>query len=569
MDVRLIAITHPQITVEGQPLSPEGLIAYCARVSSPNQENPNYTKLLKFCIREGHWSIFEMVDMTLEITTTRAIAPQILRHRSFNFQEFCLAGDSQITVIQPNNVAHYIPIKTLYERQHWKQYQKLQVRVYDVIRGCFTKAPIKEVFYTGKKPVYEVTFEDGKSIKTTKEHRFLTRDGFLPLEVALGLEHRKNIVTLTNPQDLAVNGIPCHQSPEWLAQAKLRAIHNKTGLQGIADEAGVTTHTIRKWLKRLNLCFSKKEVAKMYEPWNKGKSNYKVKPRTPAQQEYMKSITPRGKDHHAWKGGGSAERKAINNYFNSYRQQIFKDFDYQCQLCGEALSIYDGKIELHHVLPVSEYPGCAYDINNIIPVHRKCHMEHHGKTYDYKAIRQKHRGNTLAPRFKKVVSVIYIGEIDTYDMEVAHHSHNYVANKIVVHNSQRYSKATNFEAYAARRQDNKNRQNSFDDFDQETQQWFAQAQSDVWDFSYQQYEIALEKGIAKECARSLLPLNTVTRLYMKGSVRSWIHYFAVRCDIATQKEHREIALAGREIFLQKFPTVAAAMDWVTDSEVPE
>lgn len=215
MNVRLISVTKPETVVDGALLSPEGLIAYCARVSSPNQENPNYAKLLQFCIREGHWSVFEMVDMTLEITTTRAIAPQILRHRSFSFQEF----------------------------------------------------------------------------------------------------------------------------------------------------------------------------------------------------------------------------------------------------------------------------------------------------------------------------------------------------------SQRYAKASAFETYEARRQDHKNRQNSFDDFDEETKQWFKDAQREVWEHSYKRYEEAIEKGIAKESARTLLPLNTVTRMYMKGSVRSWIHYFQVRCDPATQKEHRDIALAARDIFIAQFPTVAEALSW--------
>ncbi len=66
----------------------EKLIAYCARVSSSNQNNPNIKGLLKYCIREGHWSIFEMCNMCVEIQTTRAISAQILRHRSFSFQEF-------------------------------------------------------------------------------------------------------------------------------------------------------------------------------------------------------------------------------------------------------------------------------------------------------------------------------------------------------------------------------------------------------------------------------------------------------------------------------------------------
>ena len=215
MEVRFISITKPEIEIDGQMLSPEGLIAYCARVSSTNQENPDYVGLLKFCIREKHWSVFQMVDMCVEITTTRAIAPQILRHRSFCFQERSL----------------------------------------------------------------------------------------------------------------------------------------------------------------------------------------------------------------------------------------------------------------------------------------------------------------------------------------------------------RYITGMDYEAYDARRQDNKNRQNSLDDLSDEDKEWFLDAQEEVWDTSNSRYQEALSRGIAKECARSLLPLNTVTRLYMKGSVRSWIHYLQVRCDAATQKEHRDIAMAIKGVFIEKFPTVAEALDW--------
>lgn len=66
----------------------ESIIAYCARVSSKKQNNPNILKLLQYCANHGHWSIFEMASMCVEVTTTRAISPQILRHRSFSFQEF-------------------------------------------------------------------------------------------------------------------------------------------------------------------------------------------------------------------------------------------------------------------------------------------------------------------------------------------------------------------------------------------------------------------------------------------------------------------------------------------------
>ncbi len=88
MQVRLISATSPLISIDNKPLSAEGLMAYCARVSSPHQENDSYEKLLAYCLEHKHWSVFEMADMTVEIVTSRAISPQILRHRSFQFQEF-------------------------------------------------------------------------------------------------------------------------------------------------------------------------------------------------------------------------------------------------------------------------------------------------------------------------------------------------------------------------------------------------------------------------------------------------------------------------------------------------
>jgi thymidylate synthase (FAD) len=127
--------------------------------------------------------------------------------------------------------------------------------------------------------------------------------------------------------------------------------------------------------------------------------------------------------------------------------------------------------------------------------------------------------------------------------------------------SLRYASAMGCEPCEARRQDVKNRQNSLDDLDDDVKEWFVDAQKQVWAHAKSLYDVALKEDIAKECARMLLPLNTVTRLYMKGSVRSWIHYFQVRCDPATQKEHRDIALAAREIFCEKFPTVAEALEW--------
>ncbi len=127
--------------------------------------------------------------------------------------------------------------------------------------------------------------------------------------------------------------------------------------------------------------------------------------------------------------------------------------------------------------------------------------------------------------------------------------------------SQRYAKVQDFEDYTPRRQDIKNRQHSINDLDKSTVDWFSDTQEEIRALCVEKYGEALEKGIARECARMLLPLNTQTKLYMKGSVRSWIHYIEVRTDSSTQKEHRDIAEAVRKIFIAEFPVTASALGW--------
>lgn len=127
--------------------------------------------------------------------------------------------------------------------------------------------------------------------------------------------------------------------------------------------------------------------------------------------------------------------------------------------------------------------------------------------------------------------------------------------------SQRYAKALDVLYYEARQQDVKNRQNSTDTLNEETKKWFQQVQEEIWKMSYQIYSDALDKGVAKECARFILPLNTATKIYMTGSARSWIHYIQLRCDKATQLEHRIIADGCKAIFLNEFPDIAKALEW--------
>lgn len=131
--------------------------------------------------------------------------------------------------------------------------------------------------------------------------------------------------------------------------------------------------------------------------------------------------------------------------------------------------------------------------------------------------------------------------------------------------SQRYSNVGDLPPIGLphlRSQDLKNKQASHDDMDpiivsaldNQIEQLYAKAQ--------RVYDLLIEQGVAKECARSVLPLGTPTRMYMSGSVRSWLHYIEIRAGIETQLEHRLIAEDIKEIFVNEFPNIAVAKEWL-------
>ena len=131
--------------------------------------------------------------------------------------------------------------------------------------------------------------------------------------------------------------------------------------------------------------------------------------------------------------------------------------------------------------------------------------------------------------------------------------------------SQRYAASTalgDIDLPELRRQDEKNRQNSIDDLDPKVVEALNRQIETLFTASTNLYSQMLEAGVAKECARMVLPLATPTRIYMTGSCRSWIHYINLRSAHGTQKEHMEIAEACREVFTEQFPAVSEALEWV-------
>tara|TARA_B100001113_G_scaffold142986_1_gene117039 strand:- start:304 stop:936 length:633 start_codon:yes stop_codon:yes gene_type:complete len=131
--------------------------------------------------------------------------------------------------------------------------------------------------------------------------------------------------------------------------------------------------------------------------------------------------------------------------------------------------------------------------------------------------------------------------------------------------SQRYAASTKLgtlEIPKLRKQDDKNRQNSTDDLDPKIIESLNMQMGTLFGSAMALYNQMLELGVAKECARMVLPLCTPTKLYMTGSCRSWIHYIELRSAHGTQKEHMDIAEACRKVFTEQFPSVSEALEWV-------
>ena len=130
--------------------------------------------------------------------------------------------------------------------------------------------------------------------------------------------------------------------------------------------------------------------------------------------------------------------------------------------------------------------------------------------------------------------------------------------------SQRYADSTKLGEIPIpelRRQDEKNRQNSTNDLDEFVKQKLELQMKTLFSSATALYQQMLEEGVAKECARMVLPLCTPTRIYMTGSCRSWIHYIDLRSAHGTQKEHMDIAQACKTVFIEQFPIVSEALEW--------
>ena len=457
---------------------------------------------------------------------------QMVRHR-VSWQELCISGESKITTSQGTRT-----IKELYEIQErqkskYSDVKYPSIKCYDEDKGLFVKAKIKEVFYTGKKEVLEAKIQfgsEGKNriIKSTKDHKFLTKSGWKALEdIAIG-------------EYVAINGKPLYQDYDWLKLQKETFLKKGIGMKGMAVELGINYNTLKAWIHKHNLHYTQKETSSTYTVWNKdikGEDSHsygRVLDNT-VREKISKKLA---KELGHTKGG---HRSRYSSYWEAdFRKTPLLDkFGYKCAKCD-----CKENLEVDHIKPCFSHPELAFDEDNVQILCKECHRE---KSIEDAVLSKQ----TI--KFGMLISKDLVGIEDTYDMEIDHKSHNYVANKILVHNSRRYVSGSRvpFEFYVSEKMKDVVTSNYFDQkigdniYRKEIETEFDI--EDLINISLTFYKEAIKQGIKPQEARRIIPQAAYTQIWGAFQPKQLENYFKLRLDESSQWEIRMVSKAMQEL----------------------
>ena len=454
--------------------------------------------------------------------------------------------------------------------------KRMNLRMCDEDTGEIRHTRITDVWSTGTRPVYRVTLNNDYSLKMTKDHRCLTRSGWMTLEQATGLRLRVGgAVTWNASPDFAVNGVPAHQDPEWLRQQRDEGLD----VTQIAARAGVSYHTVRKALQRHGLQFSPKEKARLSGRVQRGQRRTLTKKRV-FTEEWLRNIrhARSGERSNFWKGGITSERAAIGAWTVANAQRVHERNGFQCVICGSR-----ERLNAHHVDPVWNAPQKGRELDNLTSLCRRCHRDVHRFNLELAlcadlaaglaaadfwfrhprarvsppAGRRRGRPTRLQRAWSGIKSIEYIGEEPTFDLAVDGPFHNFVANGFVVHNSvneysARYS-ILDREFYVPEpdqigAQSTSNRQGRGEQVSTEQAQRILDILRADAEHAYNDYEDLLNEdgrrdgpSLARELARMNLPVNFYTQWYWKIDLHNLLHFLQLRADPHAQYEIRVYA----------------------------
>ena len=542
-----------------------GQVCYMSfgRMRSMNAQAKRYFDNLK---SSGHGSVFEHANYSLLFYgISRSVTHELIRHRAgFGF---CLTGD---TLIYSPRSDHgrpsgskkrrlddlYAMTKTHHGRSRIKL---LRLRCLDEQTGTFTTGKVNSIVCSGRKPVFTVTLSDGKSITTTKEHRFLSNSGWQSLQDIVGnLSVSPSGLAVYDKFDakIMVNGQFMYKDRDWLHE---HYITKGLSHEDMASIAGVSKHTIRSWIGKHNLQKPLGSWTIGVSPWNTGK---RYKTGIPFSEEARIKISEhmKGEKNHRWKGGTTAKSITLRRGVEKVRSSIYVRDNYICRLCGKN----SNKLTIHHILPVWARLDLVCEPDNLVTLCRSCHLKvnHHEEEYieifgrkqeELNGItRPVERKPRLIPKSVKIVSIVYAGEQMTYDIEMEAPNHNFVANGIITHNSQlsqRYvsGRMLRFVERPEYQGDDflhnqflQRIERAADEYAMLTNR-LLEMQKAGTSILTAEAKTDLRKKV-QQSARSVLPNETEAPIVVTGNARAWRHFIEERASTHAEVEIRELGV---------------------------
>lgn len=533
---------------------------------------------LENILKTKHGSVLEHAVWTFLFEgISRALTHELVRHRAgFGF---CLAGDTRVysehRVRGQRQGAKKRSLRRLYEMTltpHGRSRVKLlRLRCLDEATGTFVTGRVRSVVRSGVKPVFRVELEDGKHITCTREHRFLTPDGWQPLEeIVGGLEISAGGFAVYGRNDAAVlvNGLLAYKDREWL-----RAQYHERGLEqrAIAQLAGVSHHTIRSWIRKYQLqkplgCWTIGRA-----PWNRGKRHQAGWMNTEETRQQL-SAPKEGEKNPQWKGGITPRGMILRRPAMGFRQEIYERDDFTCRLCGKR----GRKLTLHHVLPIWARPDLAGDKANGVTLCRGCHLTVNTRELEYVerlgrslsevpvgASPPRGRGRLLVPHAVRIRSITCAGEQETYDIEMEGPNHNFVANGIVTHNSQlsqRYVDESNI-AFVLPPELSEDSP-AFEVWRGACERALAAYRELLGGMTEQIGEegpATMRRKRARQAARAVLPNCAETKIVVTGNARAWRHFAELRGSGSADVEIRRLAVGVLRVLQEEAPHIFGDM----------
>lgn len=499
MNVQLVSAT----------IQPELTIAQAARLcySDPTFEQfteqpatfEEATALIQKLRSIGHESPFEHAQFNFIVMgISRAASHQLVRHR---LASYCLAGTTEVVSFRRRK-SHPSKKWTLEQLHSWSSDSKRKSRL-SLIRlrsvdanGLIVPGKVKSIVNSGKQELFELTTRCGRKIRATALHRFLTPSGWKQLdELAVG-------------DKVVANGLPAYKNKEWLEEMYL---HQNMERPAVAKLAGVSDACIGQWIRKFEL----QKPRSLYpnrQPGH-GKSGMFSE-----ETRQLLSLQKTGDASPSWKG--DAATAATTGYSRVARAQ---DKSSTCEVCGAA----DG-VERHHLDkdPLNNEPDNTLDL--CVP----CHKAHH------------HGQSVLAVYSTPIVSIEPVGVSDTYDIEMSGPHYNFVADGVVVHNSQqsqRYVRVTKPSVIKPR--SIREVPGYSELFDEKIQEIYAL------------YQEMVDAGIPAEDARYILPNAAETKISLSMNARELFHFFKLRCCNRAQWEIRAMAIEMLRILQSEYPVI--------------